>query len=271
LLRLEHHPLRAEGHPEEVGERAVGIGLRATRKWQFPRAAKQARPHVTLPSRRAAGQVLSILVDSGEKCAYTFAHQQAHTERRRLAAGDYAVELEGTIVAAVERKSLPDLAGSMLSGKLTYALAELSALPRAGLVVEDRYSALFKLDYVSGGKAAKALAEAQARFPAVTVMFTKTRPLAQEWTYRFLGAALGELAAHGATADVEATFAVAGSVPPAPPSAAAVRVWAVAAGLHVSDRGRIPAAVLAAYHGRTDAATLGRAWTGTGQAGRTWP
>lgn len=73
------------------------------------------------------------------------------------------------------------------------------------------------------------------------------------------------------TADVEATFAVAGSVPPAPPSAAAVRVWAVAVGLHVSDRGRIPAAVLAAYHGRTDAATLGWAWTGTGQAGRTWP
>jgi len=63
--------------------------------WQFPRAAKRARPHVPLPSRRAAGQVLSILVDSGEKCAYTFVHQQAHTERRRLAAGDYAVELEG--------------------------------------------------------------------------------------------------------------------------------------------------------------------------------
>jgi hypothetical protein len=158
---------------------------------------------------------LAILVDSGEKYAYAFSHQQASTERRRLSAGDYAVELDGTVVAAVERKSLPDLAGSLLSGKLTYALAELSALPRAALVVEDRYSALFKLDHVSGGKAAEALAEAQARFPNVTVMFAETRPLAQEWTYRFLGAALAELSAHSATLDVEATFAVAGPVPSA--------------------------------------------------------
>lgn len=222
--------------------------------WQSSRTAKQARPHVTLPTRRAAGQVLSILVDSGEKYAYGFSHQQAGTVRRRLPAGDYAVELDGAVVAAVERKSLPDLAGSLLSGKLTYALAELSALPRAGLVVEDRYSALFKLDHVSGGKVADALAEAQARFPAVTVMFAETRPLAQEWTYRFLGAALAELTAHSATSDVNRTFAAAGPVPPAPPTAATIRAWAAAQGLNVSDRGRVPAAVLQAYRDAGDPA-----------------
>jgi hypothetical protein len=161
--------------------------------WQSPRTAKQARPKVALPTRRAAGQVLAIVVDSGEKYAYAFTHQQATTTRRRLPAGDYAVELDGVVVAAVERKSLADLASSLLSGKLTYALAELASLPRAAVVVEDRYSAMFKLEHVAGGRVAEALAEAQARFPSVPVMFAETRPLAQEWTYRFLGAALSEL------------------------------------------------------------------------------
>ena len=101
------------------------------------------------------------------------------------------------MVAAVERKSLAYLASSLLSGKLTYALAELAALPRAAVVVEDRYSALFKLEHVVPGRVAEALAEAQARFPAVPVFFAEARPLAQEWTYRFLGAALVEVAGAG--------------------------------------------------------------------------
>ncbi|MEO6715520.1 MAG: ERCC4 domain-containing protein [Mycobacteriales bacterium] len=175
--------------------------------WQSPRTTKQARPNVGLPTRRAAGQVLDIVIDSGEKYAYGFKHQQATTVRRRLAAGDYAVELDGVVVASVERKSLADLAGSLLNGKLTYALAELAALPRAAVVVEDRYSGIFKLPYAQPGTLADALAEAQARFPAVPVMFAETRPLAEEWTYRFLGAALVELSAHRATADIESTFA----------------------------------------------------------------
>jgi hypothetical protein len=158
--------------------------------WQSPRTVRQARPNVALPTRRGPGGVLEIFVDSAEKYPYTFRHQQATTTRRRLPAGDYAVEFDGAVVAVVERKTLSDLAASLLSGKLTYALAELTALPRAAVVVEDRYSALFKLEHVAGGRVADAIAEAQARFPAIPVMFAETRPLAQEWTYRFLGAAL---------------------------------------------------------------------------------
>jgi hypothetical protein len=45
----------------------------------------------------------------------------------------------------VERKSLADLVASLTGGKLRYALAELAALPRAAVVVEDRYSQVFKL------------------------------------------------------------------------------------------------------------------------------
>ena len=212
--------------------------------WQSPRTTKQARPGVHLPTARAHGQVLEILVDTGEKYPYAFAAQQATTRRQRLAAGDYAVALDGDVVAAVERKTLEDLAGSLLSGKLTYALADLTALARAAVVVEDRYSRLFKLPHASGARVAESLAEAQARFPSVPVVFCETRPLAQEWTYRWLGACLAELGAARSTADVEHSFAPGGPVPEAPPSPAEVRAWARLHGVEVSDRGRIPAAVL---------------------------
>ena len=212
--------------------------------WQSPRTTKQARPGVHLPTARAHGQVLQILVDTGEKYPYAFGSQQATIHRQRLAAGDYAVALDGGVVAAVERKTLEDLAGSLLSGKLTYALADLTALPRAAVVVEDRYSRLFKLQHVSGSRVAESLAEAQARFPTVPVVFCETRPLAQEWTYRWLGACLAELGAAHSTASVEESFAPGGPVPDAPPAPAEVRLWARAQGIDVSDRGRIPADVV---------------------------
>jgi len=218
--------------------------------WQSPSTAKQARPGVHLPTARASGQVLEIVVDSGEKYPYAFRHQQATTRRQRLRAGDYAVELDGTVVAAVERKSVTDLAGSLLSGKLTYALSELSALPRAAVVVEDRYSRLFALEHVTGSRVAEALAEAQARFPSIPIVFCETRPLAQEWTYRWLGACLVELSAARVTSAVEATFSPGGTVPPPPvrgPQAAAVRTWAQEHGIAVSERGRVPVDVVRRY------------------------
>jgi hypothetical protein len=215
--------------------------------WQSPRTARQARPAVALPTARAHGQVLEIVVDSGEKYPYTFRHQQATTSRRRLAAGDYAVEVDGEVVAAVERKTLEDLASSLLSGKLTYALADLSALSRAALVVEDRYSRLFKLAHVSGRAVAEALAEAQARFPSVPITFCETRPLAEEWTYRWLGACLVEVGGSAATVDLEATFAPGQPVPAPAPSSGAVRAWARSRGIEISDRGRIPADLLRVY------------------------
>jgi hypothetical protein len=112
------------------------------------------------------------------------------------------------------------------------------------VVVEDRYSRLFKLPHVSGSRVAEALAEGQARFPSVPVVFCETRPLAQEWTYRWLGACLAELGAAQSTAGVEDSFAPGGQVPDAQPSPAEVRVWAKTQGIDVSDRGRIPADVV---------------------------
>jgi len=215
--------------------------------WQSPRTTKQARPKVALPTARAAGQVLDIVVDTGEKYPWTFGHQQATTRRQRLDVGDYAVVRDGAVLAAVERKSIADLAGSLLSGRLTYALAELAALPRAAVVVEDRYSRLFDKAHGTGAAAAEALAEAQARFPSVPVVFCETRPLAQEWAYRWLGACLAELGAAAGTADLEATFASGHPVPAAAPRPADVRAWARDQGLLISDHGRIPRELLERY------------------------
>jgi hypothetical protein len=233
--------------------------------WQSPSTAKQARPAVHLPTARASGQVLEIVVDTAEKYPYAFRHQQATTRRQRLDAGDYAVELDGAVVAAVERKTLDDLAGSLLSGRLTYALAELSALPRAAVAVEDRYSRLFSLEHASGSRVAEALAEAQVRFPSIPIVFCETRPLAQEWTYRWLGACLVELSAAIATSSVEASFATGGNVPPMPargPSSTAVRAWAREHGIAVSDRGRLPGDVVRRYedaHATVEVESHGRA------------
>jgi hypothetical protein len=164
--------------------------------WQSARTNKQARPRVAVPTARAAGQVLEILVDSHERYPWTFTKQQAITSRRALIAGDYAVSVDDQIVAAVERKSLADLVATLTSGKLRYLLADLAVVPRAAVVVEDRWSAVFKLERVRPSIVAEGLAEAQVRFPSIPIVFCETRPLAQEWAYRFLGAAIAHQREH---------------------------------------------------------------------------
>jgi hypothetical protein len=215
--------------------------------WQTARTAKQARPNVALPTARSVGQVLEILVDSHERYPWTFGHQQATTVRRALPAGDYAVESTGSIVASVERKSLVDLVATMTSGKLRYVLADLASLPAAALVVEDRYSAVFKLERVRPSTIAAGLGEAAARFASVPIVFAETRPLAQEWTYRFLGAALEHHRDHEAAGPLAASLAVAAEPPDPGPSTAEVRSWARRTGRAVPDRGRLRPDVWTAY------------------------
>lgn len=208
--------------------------------WQSARTAKQARPNVSVPTARAGGRVLDIVVDSHERYAWKFSDQQATTRRAGLIAGDYGIEIDGRLVASVERKSLQDLVSTLTTGKLRYLLADLAALPRAALVVEDRYSSVFKLDRVRPAVVVEGLAEAQVRFPAVPIVFCETRKLAQEWTYRFLGASLAHVAEDTTAEATAAHLPLAGPVPEREPTAAEIRAWAASVGLDVSDRGRIP-------------------------------
>jgi len=117
--------------------------------WQSPRTRKQARPIVATPTARAAGiEPLEIIVDTREQYAYRFSTHQVVLQRRALPCGDYGVTVSERLVAVVERRSRTDLVSSLLNGKLRYLLGELAALPRSAVVVEDRYSQIFKLSWV---------------------------------------------------------------------------------------------------------------------------
>lgn len=210
--------------------------------WQAPRTRKQAKPDVHVPTARAAGiNDLEILVDSRERYAYQFGAQQVSTSKRALRSGDYAVTLDDVVVAAVERKSLEDLVSSLINGKLRFALGELAGLPRAAVVVEERYSRVFALEYVRPAVVADGLAELQVRWPAIPIVFCETRKLAEEWTYRYLAAARHWAAAEGATVariGIGESGAVGGPARP-DPSTAEVRAWARSTGLEVPAAGRL--------------------------------
>lgn len=219
--------------------------------WQTGRTAKQARPRGSLPKARASGLAeLTIVVDSHERYAWTFSGQQARTEKRALPTGDYAVEHEGRVVAAVERKSLTDLVSTLTSGKLGYVLADLAALDHAAVVVEDRYSQILALRHVRPAVVLDGLGECQARFPSVPVIFAETRSLAQEWTFRFFGAALARGEDESSAEARFGDLVGAGPLSEAPPTTAVVRAWAREHDIPVPDRGRLRPEVWSAYLAR---------------------
>lgn len=217
--------------------------------WQSARVRKQARPQVALPRARASAvPSFEIVVDSHERYAWGFSHQQATITRRALAAGDYAVEHEGVVLASVERKSLADLVATITGGKLWYLMAALASVPRAAVVVEERYSQVFKLDRVRPAVIADAVAEAAVRYPAVPIVFAETRPLAQEWTYRFLGAALADHHRSSGADELVLRLPEPGhALPRAEPTTAEVRAWARGAGFDVPDKGRLRPEIWSAY------------------------
>jgi ERCC4-type nuclease len=110
-----------------------------------------------------------------------------------LVAGDYAVRTSGHLVAAVERKTLEDFASSLSDGTLAFQMQRLSELPTAAVVVEAHYADLFRQP---GGRAtwlADVLARLQVRNREISVVFADSRKFADEWTFRFLMAAAGDV------------------------------------------------------------------------------
>ncbi len=218
--------------------------------WQSPKSRKQSRPGVRTPSTRAGGIAeLEIVVDAHERYPYTLSDKPVHTFRRALPCGDYGLLADGRLVAAVERKSLPDLASSVTGGSLKYQLTELAALPRAAVVVEERYSEIFTGTHARPAAVADGLAELQVHFPTVPIIFCQTRKLAAEYTYRFLAAA--QTWAHDNT-DIIETFGLEpisiAATNGGEPRTAEVRAWARETGLPVSDRGRLRPEIWQAWH-----------------------
>ncbi len=221
--------------------------------WQSPKTRKQSRPNVRTPTARAAGlATLDIIVDTRERYAYRFTKQQVSTQKGALPCGDYGITRDGRLLAVVERKSLADLVSSLQNGTLRFALGELSSLPRAAVVVEDRFARIFDLEYVRPAVVADGLAELQVRWPSVPLVFCDSRPLAEEWTYRYLAAAATWADSEEQPVDPVEAGPDETPVAPAPPttpvpSTKELRSWARTAGLDVPDRGRLRPEVLQAW------------------------
>jgi ERCC4-type nuclease len=121
--------------------------------------------------------------------------------RATVPAGDYAVQAaDGSVRAAVERKSLDNLAATLSDGTLAFQMQRLAELPLAAVVVEARYSALYKLEHVNGNWLADQLARLEVRYPEVHLVFADSRRFAEERTYRFLTTALADASDPGPNA-----------------------------------------------------------------------
>lgn len=216
--------------------------------WQTGRTARKARPDVRIPTARAASvERLEILVDVHERYGWGFSTEDVTTAKRALVSGDYGVEVDGAIVAVVERKSLEDLVSTLTSDRVWTMLAGLATVPRAAVVVEERYSRIFGLTTVRPAAVADRLGECQVRYPNVPVIFAETRKLAQQWTYRFLAAAVQTTLQESRVEQRLSQLSSAPRPAPAPATPTEIRTWARSVGLEVSAKGRISAEVQRAY------------------------
>ncbi len=184
-----------EPHPGRYGGRPMIF-------WQTARTARRARPGQRAPVRRAPGpRTLIIDVDTRERYGYRFAGRDVECRRSALRCGDYAVRDDGPVVAAVERKTLEDYVSSLLDSSMTYAMAELSTLPKACVVVEARYSQVLSWPRVQPGWLAELTSQLYVAHPSVPVAFCDSRKLAEDFTHRFLAAAAAELGVGTTTLD----------------------------------------------------------------------
>ncbi|MGH2942376.1 MAG: ERCC4 domain-containing protein [Solirubrobacteraceae bacterium] len=165
--------------------------------WQTQRTVRRARPGQRVPRRRAATDGFVIEIDTRERYAYKFAARAVETARGALPVGDYAVKSGDELIAVVERKSLEDFAKTLVDGSLGFRMADLASIPAAAVVVEERYSALLKVEHVQPGWLLEVVAQLQARYPSVPIVFADSRKLGEEWTYRFLAAARAQHSSDG--------------------------------------------------------------------------
>ena len=150
--------------------------------WQTRKAAKAANPGARIPRARSVTD-LHVVIDTRERYPYRFSGRDVVTERAALSAGDYAVVAEGDPIACVERKTLENLAASLSDGTIAFQMQRLSEVPSSAVVVEGRYSALFKLEHVSGSWLADMICRLQVRYREIPLVFADSRKFAEDWTY----------------------------------------------------------------------------------------
>jgi len=159
--------------------------------WQTQKTAQAANPGARIPRGRAGG-ALTVAIDTREKYGWKFAGRPVAIERRALPAGDYGAIAGGALVAVIERKTLENLATSLSDGSLAFQIQRLAELARAAVVVEGDYPDLIRTQPGRGSWLGDMLGRLAVRYPEVPVVFAGSRRFAEEWTFRFLGAAVGD-------------------------------------------------------------------------------
>ena len=159
--------------------------------WQTQKTARTANPGARVPRRRSSIS-LEVLVDSRERYPFRFSGRPVETRRTALVAGDYAVGNNAGLIASVERKTLENFVTSLSDGTMAFQMQRLADVPLGAIVVEGRYSELFRLQHVDPGWIADVLSRLHARYPEIQVTFADSRRFAEEWTYRFLASAAGD-------------------------------------------------------------------------------
>lgn len=125
-----------------------------------------------------------ILIDSGERYPWRF--RGAPSERRRLAAGDYALEVATEIAAVVERKTFDNILSDFGSIRVLHArLDDLSRFSHAAMVIEAQYRDFLDPRKLNGrwpaSHAARVLAELHVLHPQLQIIYAGSRTSAQQW------------------------------------------------------------------------------------------
>ena len=162
--------------------------------WQTQTTVQLANPGARVPRGRAAG-TLSVAIDTREKYGWRFAGLPVTIGRRTLSGGDYGALVDDKVVAVVERKTLANLATSLSDGTLAFQMQRLAEVGRCAIVVEGDYPNLFRTQPGRGSWLADMLGRLVVRYPEVPIVFAGSRKFAEDWAYRFLGAAAADAGA----------------------------------------------------------------------------
>ena len=125
-----------------------------------------------------------VVIDSGER--YPWKLGGAPTTRRKLPAGDYAVEVDGELLAVAERKSFDNLLTDFASIRVLHGkLDDLSRWRHAAVVIEAQYRDFLDTRKLAGRwpatHAARVLAELHALHPTVQFIYAGSRKAAGQW------------------------------------------------------------------------------------------
>ena len=210
--------------------------------WQSPRTAKLARPNVRSlrPRTRVAARRVRDPVDSHERYAWKFTQQQVATRIAPLAGRLRRPHRRATgCLRRAQVACRPGLDPDL--GRLTFVLADLAAsrMPQSSSRrATPRCSKLDRVRHRSCWRASRSAPCGSRRCRSTSPRlgpWHRSGPSAS-WAPRWR-----DRLSH------EADGPIGSLVPAAIPEAREVRAWAVARGIPVSAKGRVPAEVTAAF------------------------